>query len=103
NSCHSSVEPLLGGGPDKVASRYAETSPIQRLPLGVRQVFIQGEKDPIVSAGSVRAYVEAAQKAGDEAVMSLLPSLGHFETAVPLPSTEAAVADALRLLVQPAP
>src|SRR3954466_340996 len=65
NSCHCSVEPLLGGGPDKVSSRYAETSPSQRLPLGARQIFIQGEKDPIVGAASVGEYVEAAKKAGD--------------------------------------
>ena len=98
-SCHSSVEPLLGGSPDKVAGRYADTSPRERLPLGVRQVFIQGEKDPIVSAESVRAYVEAAKRAGDNAVILPLPSLGHFETSAPLPSTEAALADGLRLLL----
>jgi acetyl esterase/lipase len=98
-SCHSSVEPLLGGTPDEVGDRYAATSPMQRLPLGVRQVFIQGGKDPIVSAESVRAYVEAAKQAGDDAVILPLDSLGHFETSVPLPSTEGALAEALRLLL----
>ena len=100
-SCHSSVEPLLGGTPDKVRDRYAETSPSERLPLGVRQVFIQGEEDPIVSAKSVRAYVDAAKKAGDHALILPLASLGHFETSVPLPSTEPALAEALRLLLGP--
>lgn len=99
-SCHASVEPLLGGPPDKVGDRYAATSPIQRLPLGVPQVFIQGEKDPIVSAESVRSYVEAATKGGDKAVLLPLSSLGHFETSTPLPSTEAALSEALRLLLQ---
>jgi len=99
-SCHSSVEPLLGGPPDKVPARYAETSPIQRLPLGVRQVFVQGEEDPIVSAASVRAYVEAAKTAGDDAIILPLPSLGHFETSVPLPATEAAFGEGLRLLLE---
>ena len=64
-SCHSSVEPLLGGPPERVRERYAATSPVERLPLRVRQVFIQGEKDPIVSAESVRTFVEAAKRAGD--------------------------------------
>src|SRR5215212_1826862 len=82
NSCHSSVEPLLGGGPDKVGSRYAETSPSRRLPLGVPQIFVQGEKDPIVEAASVREYVEAAKKSGDRAVVLPLPDAGHFETCV---------------------
>ena len=101
NSCHSSVEPLLGGPPDKVSSRYAETSPSQRLPLGVPQIFIQGEKDPIVEADSVREYVEAAQKAGDHAVIFPLPEAGHFESCVPLPQTKFAFEDALRMLVSP--
>ena len=102
-SCHSSVEPLLGGDPEKVRNRYAETSPIQRLPLGVRQIFVQGERDPIVEAKSVARYVEAAKNAGDDVVLLPLPALGHFETSVPLPSTEAALAEALRLLLEAAP
>jgi acetyl esterase/lipase len=100
NSCHSSVEPLLGGKPEQVAVRYAETSPRERLPLGVPQVFIQGEKDPIVSADSVQAYIAAAKQAGDNAVVLPLPSLGHFETSVPLPSTEPALKKALAILLE---
>jgi acetyl esterase/lipase len=101
NSCHASVEPLLGGTPETVAVRYAETSPKQRLPLGIPQVFIQGEKDPIVSADSVQAYADAAKKAGDEVVTLLLPKAGHFETSVPLPQTQARLLEALRLLLKP--
>jgi acetyl esterase/lipase len=100
-SCHSSVEPLLGGTPETVATRYAETSPKQRLPLGVPQVFIQGGKDPIVSAESVQAYADAAKKAGDEVVTLPLPEAGHFESSVPLPQTQAAFLEALRLLLKP--
>jgi acetyl esterase/lipase len=101
NSCHSSVEPLLGGGPDKVSSRYAEVSPSQRLPLGVPQIFIQGEKDPIVEAASVREYVEAAKKAGDNAEILSLLEAGHFEVSVPLPQTKSVFEEALRMLVNP--
>jgi acetyl esterase/lipase len=101
NSCHSSVEPLLGGGPDKVSSRYTETSPSQRLPLGVPQIFIQGEKDPIVKALSVREYVEAAKKSGDHAVILSIPDAGHFESCVVLPQTKSVFEEALRLLVSP--
>jgi acetyl esterase/lipase len=101
NSCHSSVEPLLGGGPDKVSSRYAETSPSDRLPLGAPQFFIQGEKDPIVEAASVREYVEAAKKAGDHAEFLPLPEAGHFEACVVLPQTKPVFEEALRKLVSP--
>jgi acetyl esterase/lipase len=101
NSCHSAVEPLLGGPPDKVRPRYAETSPAERLRLGVPQVFIQGEKDPIVEAASVREYVEAAKKAGDRAMIFALPDAGHFETCVPLSQTSTVFEDALRMLLNP--
>ena len=97
-SCNASVEPLLGGAPDSVANRYADASPLQRLPLRIPQAFVQGDRDPIVSATSVRAYVDAATKAGDNAVVVPLPSAGHFETAAPLAETEAAWRKALQLL-----
>jgi acetyl esterase/lipase len=99
-SCHASVEPLLGGTPEAVGARYAATSPIERLPLRVPQVFIHGEKDPIVSIESIRGYVGAASKAGDDAVLLALPSLGHFDVAVPLPTTEATLSEALRVLMR---
>ena len=98
-SCHASVEPLLGGSPDKVPNRYAETSPSQRLPLGIPQVFIQGERDPIVDASSVRAYIEIAKKSGDRVVLLPIPAAGHFETAVPIPLTAPSLEEALRILL----
>ncbi|MGZ5019835.1 MAG: alpha/beta hydrolase family protein [Chthoniobacterales bacterium] len=99
-SCHSSVEPLLGGTPEKFPQRYAETSPSQRLPLGVRQIFIQGERDPIVDPASVRLYVEAAKKSGDHAVLLPIPATGHFETSVVIPQTAPLFEEALRGLFQ---
>ncbi len=101
DSCHASVEPLLGGEPDKVPKRYAETSPLQLLPLGVQQIFIQGERDPIVDPSSVRTYVEAAQKAGDEVTILPIPGAGHFESPTILPATEPLFEQALRALVVP--
>lgn len=98
DSCHASVDPLLGGGPDKVPERYAQTSPSQRLPLGVPQIFVQGERDPIVDPGGVKVYVDAATKAGDRAVFLPIANVGHFETSVPIASTENAFSEALRLL-----
>lgn len=101
-SCHASVEQLLGGEPEKVPARYAATSPVQRLPLGVPQIFIQGEEDTIVDPASVRAYVELAVKAGDRAEVLTVPEGGHFESSTPLPKTEATFEKALRLLLAPA-
>lgn len=100
-SCNASVDRLLGGTPETQPRRYAETSPRARLPLNVRQVFVQGLRDPIVPMDSVRAYVEAAQQAGDAATLLPLAGAGHFETAVPHPASEAALKEALRILQQP--
>lgn len=99
-SCHASVELLLGGTPEMVERRYSETSPMQRLPLGLPQVFVQGERDPIVSADSVRAYVAASVKAGDDARLIVLPGAGHFEPSVPIAASEPALREALTLLVK---
>ncbi|MDP9099932.1 MAG: alpha/beta hydrolase [Verrucomicrobiota bacterium] len=100
NSCHAAVERLLGGGPEVVERRYSETSPMQRLPLGVPQVFIQGENDPIVSPDSVRTYVAASSKAGDEAKLLVLPNGGHFEPTVPTAASEPALLEALARLTK---
>jgi len=101
DSCHGSVAQLLGGNPRTVAARFAATSPLQRLPLGVPQIFIQGEHDAIVEPASVRKYVEAAQRGGDQATFIPLAGAGHFETSVPLPATEPALIEAMRLLSAP--
>ena len=98
DSCHGSVDQVMGGSPEEYPRRYAETSPRQLLPLGVPQVFIQGDDDPIVAPAPVRAYVEAARKAGDHAEYLTLSNAGHFEASVPLPQTEAAFEQALHWL-----
>lgn len=100
HSCHGSVDQVMGGSPQKVPRRYAETSPRQLLPIGVPQVFIQGDDDPIVDPASVHAYVEAAKKAGDRAELLTLANAGHFEVSVPLPRTEATFEKALHWLLQ---
>ncbi len=103
DSCNSAVDPLLGGSPGQFPRRYAETSPLQRLPLGAPQYFIQGERDPIVDPASVRRYVDAATRAGDRAVISTLPAAGHFEASVPTARTGQAFERALRFLLSSAP
>ena len=100
DSCNASVDALLGGGTAVYPGRYADTSPAQRLPLGVPQVFVQGDRDPIVDPASVRAYVAAATRAGDRASIIALPDAGHFETSVPETRSEAALGQALQRLLE---
>lgn len=99
-SCNASVDKLLDGTPQEQPRRYAETSPLARLPLGVPQVLVQGALDTIVPPAGAQAYVEAAVRAGDAASLVLLPEAGHFEPAVPHPASEAALRQALQRLRQ---
>jgi acetyl esterase/lipase len=75
---------LLGGGPDEVPDRYAEASPAQRLPLGVRTALVHGTADQAVPVGCSRAYAVTAAKAGDDVLLHELQGVGHFELIDPL-------------------
>jgi len=75
---------LLGGGPDEVPDRYAEASPAQRLPLGVRTALVHGTVDPTVPVACSRAYAETAARAGDDVLLHELEGVGHFELIDPL-------------------
>ena len=70
---------LLGGGPDRVADRYALASPIRRLPLGADQLIVHGVDDPHVPCEMSRRYAEAARRAGDSVTLVELDGVGHFE------------------------
>lgn len=92
------------GEPETVAqlvgeAGYAHTSPAQMLPLGIAQVVISGELDPIVPPVLGERYVLLAEAAGDEAVSIVLPQAGHFELIDPAaPAWEAIRTELLRAM-----
>lgn len=57
----------------------ADTSPAEWLPLGVEQVILSGELDPIVPASLGVAYADRAEEAGDPVKEITLEEAGHFE------------------------
>ncbi len=69
-------------GPDSAPARfmapehYADGSPIELLPLGVRQILVHGTADDSVPYEMSERYVEAA---GGEAELVTLEGAGHFE------------------------
>ena len=69
-------------GPDGAPARFVgrsrleELSPIELLPLGVRQIVIHGTADESVPYGMSERYVAAA---GGEAELVTLEGTGHFE------------------------
>jgi hypothetical protein len=68
------ITQLLGGTPEERPQRYRETSPIEMLPLGVRQEFFAGR----MFAAQAPAYADAAKRAGDPVDAMVLSQAGHF-------------------------
>lgn len=87
---------LVGGTPERYPERYAAASPIELLPLGLRQTLLHGAEDSIVPLEISVRYVAAAQARGDTAELLTLPGVGHFEpvdpTSAAWPAVQAAVA-----------
>jgi hypothetical protein len=68
------ITDLIGGTPEQQPQRYHDGSPIELLPLGVRQVFFTGQMFAAHSA----PYAAAVKQAGDAALVMPYPTAGHF-------------------------
>ncbi len=80
------VAELLGGSgvsSEKLDERFRCGSPVQMLPLGVRQVMISTEHDWVVPPELGAAYAETARDAGDDIEHQVVPGAGHHELMVP--------------------
>ena len=58
---------------------YADTSPVHFLPLGIGQIVVSGELDPIVPPSFGEAYSSKAMKSGDPVQPMTIHDAGHFE------------------------
>ena len=82
--CLASIMDKLTGAPGPGRSDvFADTSPAEMLPLGVRQISVNGENDPIAPAVLGRGYTDRAHAAKDEAGFILVPATGHVELIAP--------------------
>jgi pimeloyl-ACP methyl ester carboxylesterase len=69
--CGAPVIPqLLGGTPAERPERYRQTSPIEMLPLGVRQEFFAGR----MFASQAPVYEEAAKRSPDSVIIFTMPA-----------------------------
>lgn len=93
------VRLLLGGSPSDHPDRYDAASPIELLPLGVRQVVIHGTDDENVPYEISQRYYDAARAAGDAVDLLTLPGAGHFEVVDPRSREWLLVADAVHRLI----
>lgn len=75
----SAVAELLDGSPRERPERYANASPIARLPLGARQLVIHGTADDTLPIEISRRYVKAAAEVGDEVRFVEVDGGGHMD------------------------
>jgi acetyl esterase/lipase len=73
------VDEFMGGSLDQYPDRYAAASPIELLPLGVRQLIIHGVKDDALPVDLSRNYASAAQASGDDAAYVELADARHMD------------------------
>ena len=68
------IEKLLGGTPEEQPQHYREASPIEMLPLGVRQEIFAGR----MFAAQARVYEASAKLSGDAVHAEVFSDAGHF-------------------------
>lgn len=78
-SCDRSTEQLAGLPSAARPDVYADTSPAELLPAGVRTVLIHGELDTIAPPRAGHDYARRARAAGDRAQVVLLPGASHYD------------------------
>jgi acetyl esterase/lipase len=78
NPSASPTRALLGE-PTADFERYVLASPRERLPLGVPQLVLHGDRDDTVSMRIATSYAAAARAVGDPCELLVLSHTGHFE------------------------
>jgi acetyl esterase/lipase len=92
--CDTMAAELVGA-----EARYAEASPIERLPLGVPQRLVTGALDAVVPPAFGEDYAARARARGDDASHALVEGAGHFEGIAPSTGAFRAVVRAIRALL----
>ncbi|WP_227748101.1 alpha/beta hydrolase family protein [Oerskovia douganii] len=86
------VEALMGGTTSEVSDdRYDLASPTARLPLGVPTLVLTGDLDAVVLPSVATDYAAAAQAAGDDATLAVVPGDDHLSPQNPRSASWATV------------
>ncbi len=70
---------LFGGPPTEKPERYQQASPIDLLPLGIKQILITGENDTVVPPTLGEEYLQQARKLNDKVQFIKIKNAGHVE------------------------
>jgi acetyl esterase/lipase len=74
-SVGSAAHVLMGGGPREHPDRYAQSDPMQLLPVGKPLLLVHGADDATIPIKRTRDYAAAARAAGDDVTL-IEPSPG---------------------------
>lgn len=77
------ITKMMGGTPTEKPDRYAQGSPSELLPLGVKQILFTGEDDISVPPKLGEAYLLAAKKEDDDVEFITVENAAHFELISP--------------------
>ena len=99
-ACDKEVIQFAGGEAKEKTAVYDQASPIQLLPLGVKQKIIQGDADTIIPMAMATDYVEAAKKKNDPAELIALKEADHFQLVDPKSAAWPAVLEAAKSLLK---
>lgn len=81
NGCGTEVIARLVGGAR--SDRFADTSVVDLLPIGVPHDLVNGREDRIVPYRFATEYVAKARMKGDSATLHTVPATGHVELIAP--------------------
>lgn len=93
------MDQLTGPASDQRPNVFSDTSPAELLPLGVRQVSVNGAQDRIAPPELGRGYTEKAEAAGDSATFVEVADTGHVELVAPGTRAFEVEAEALKSLL----
>jgi acetyl esterase/lipase len=79
SSCERTTAQLAGTPTAARPDVFADTSPAEMLPAGIRTVLIHGEHDTISPLAAGEDYARRAQAAGDAAEVFVLPGASHYD------------------------
>jgi acetyl esterase/lipase len=77
------VERLTGQAQGRAGDVYADTSPAELEPIGVPQLMIQGELDPVSPPFVAADYQARARARGGKVRAIVIPETGHAELIAP--------------------
>jgi acetyl esterase/lipase len=90
---------LMGGGAQDFDDRYRAGNPGDLLPLGVRQVLIQGTDDQQIQAQIPARWADQARRQGDDVTLHIVRSADHFDVVDPQSSAWPTVRESVRWML----